>query len=205
MSAAAASLQTRESNTLISILAFVLFVVFILIVANFYFLNQAAEQQRRHLALITESQVLSQQIAKFANEAAAGNFDAFEELRETKQRIQTNLDSLTQGNPDTGLSQLPASVEDQRYQLDVETWQPIRTEVDKILARDELIVNLADTADAFAADIPLLQARLSEVAQVLATIGGVVPDRSVTSTRRSAVFLLRAANPDIHVGRDKVA
>ncbi|MDX1571457.1 MAG: methyl-accepting chemotaxis protein [Xanthomonadales bacterium] len=171
MSAAAGSIQTRESNTLISFLGVVLVLVFGAIIVNFYFLNKAAEQQRRHLSLITETQVMSQQIAKFANEAAGGNFDAFDELRETKTKIQNNLNSLTAGNPDIGLSPLPTAVEEERYQMVNTTWEPIREETDKILDRDELIVNLADTADAFAADIPLLQARLSEVAQVLANIG----------------------------------
>ena len=171
MSAAAGTLQTRESNTLISFFGVVLVLVFGGIIANFYFLNQAAEQQRRHLGLITETQVMSQQIAKFANEAAGGNFDAFDELRETKNKIQINLDYLTGGNADIGLSPLPQAVEDERYQLVNETWVPIRDEVDKILARDQLIVSLAETADQFAADIPLLQARLSEVAQVLVSIG----------------------------------
>lgn len=171
MSAAAASLQTRESNTLISILGIVLAVVFVGIFLNFFLLNQAAEQQRRHLALITETQVLSQQIAKFANEAAGGNFDAFEELRETEQRIDANLAALTQGDPTTGLSPLPQSVDEERRQLIDETWTGIRSDSEKILARADLIVNLADTADAFSADIPLLQARLSEVAQVLASVG----------------------------------
>lgn len=171
MSAAGGTIQTRESNTLISFLGVILVVVFVAIILNFYFLNQAAEQQRRHLSLITDTQVMSQQIAKFANEAAGGNFDAFDELRETKTKIQNNLNYLTEGNPDTGLTPLPQAVEDERYQMVQTTWEPIREEAENILARDELIVNLADTADEFAADIPLLQARLSEVAQVLANIG----------------------------------
>ncbi|MEM9301782.1 MAG: methyl-accepting chemotaxis protein [Pseudomonadota bacterium] len=171
MSAAGASLQSRESNTLVSALGIVLALVFGGIILNFYLLNQAAEQQRRHLGLITETQVLSQQIAKFANEAAGGNFDAFEELGQSKLRIDSNLGALTNGDPDTGLSELPSAVENERYQLDNDTWQPIRAEVDKILARDTLVVDLAETADNFAADIPLLQARLSEVSQVLASIG----------------------------------
>jgi twitching motility protein PilJ len=147
-----------------------LLIVFIGIGANFYLLNEANEQQRKHLSLITEVQVLSQQIAKYANEAAEGNFEAFEELRSTKVRIQNNLNSLEGGDETASLQALPSDVAEETYQLVTNTWVPIRTEADKILAASDLVVDLADTADQFSADIPLLQARLDEVAKVLADI-----------------------------------
>ena len=43
------------------------------------------------------------------SEAAGGNFDAFEELRSTKTRIQINLDKLTNGD-DSDALQSPARV-----------------------------------------------------------------------------------------------
>ena len=170
MSAAAGSFQTREGNTLISSLGGMLLLVGIGIGANFYFLNEAAIQERKHLSLITGTQVLSQQIAKFASEAASGNFDAFAELRSTKIKIQLNLGHLTEGNDLDALQPLPRAVEDQRIQLVVNTWEPIRVEAEKILAADKLVTDLSETVDQFSTDIPVLQARLDEVAKVLTDI-----------------------------------
>ena len=170
MSAAAGTFQTREGNPFVTFLVVVLLAVFGGIILNFYLLNEAQEQQRRHLSLITEIQVLSQQIAKFANEAAEGNFEAFEELRATKVRIQNNMNALDSGDQSAGLQALPEDVNEEKYQLINNTWTPIRNEADKILAASDLVTGLADTADQFSADIPLLQARLDEVAKVLADI-----------------------------------
>jgi twitching motility protein PilJ len=170
MSSAAGSFQTREGNTAITSLGLLLMVVGAVIGANFYLLNQAADQERKHLALITGTQVLSQQVSKFASEAAGGNFDAFEELRSTKTKIQINLDKLTEGDDSSNLQPLPSAVEDERYQLVVNTWDPIRIEADKILGAATLVTDLSETVTQFSADIPLLQARLDEVARVLTDI-----------------------------------
>lgn len=170
MSAAAGSFETREGNTAITTLGVLLLLVGAGIGFNFYFLNQAAVQERKHLSLITSTQVLSQQIAKFASEAAGGNFEAFEELRSTKTKIQINMDKLTNGDESDALQRLPNAVEEERYQLVVNTWEPILAEAEKILAADELVTNLSETVDQFSADVPLLQARLDEVAKVLTDI-----------------------------------
>jgi len=170
MSAAAKSLQSRDSSLVITVLAILLIIVFLGIVANFFFLNQDNDQQQRHFRLINEVQVLSQQIAKFSSEAAGGNFSAFEELLETRNKIQLNMNQLSEGDPDSGLRPLPVGVNEERINLTDSTWEPIKAQVNKILDRSELVTDLADTADQFAADIPLLQARLDEVAKVLADI-----------------------------------
>ena len=201
MSAAAGSLQTRDSNILIQVLGVLLVLLFGGLVANFYFLNQQAEQQQKHIEAITEVQVLSQQIAKFSNEAAGGNLDAFEELRETKARIQNELDNLSNGNTEMQMKELPSSVAEEQRSLSVDTWVPIREATDRILAREDLVLDLADTADQFAADIPLLQARLSEVAQVLANIGAR-PQQIywATSTLAIADRMLRRVNEILQGG-----
>ncbi|MDJ0653081.1 MAG: methyl-accepting chemotaxis protein [Xanthomonadales bacterium] len=172
MSAAAGTLQARETNTFLYVLAALLVAVFLGLILNFVFLNDAAEQQRRHLGLITETQVLSQQIAKFANEAAGGTFDAFDQLRETRDKIQRNLDQLTEGQPESGLSPLPSEqgVADARNRLVEETWTGISGEVRTILAASTVVTDLSQTVEQFSGDIPVLQGRLDEVAKVLRDI-----------------------------------
>ena len=51
-----------------------------LLVANTYFSGVRNEDDRQAITKATDVQVLSQQIATFAREAAGGNIDAFAEL-----------------------------------------------------------------------------------------------------------------------------
>ncbi len=171
MSAAAGTLQARESNTGLYLIGALLVAVILLLVANFVFLNQANEQQRRHLALITEVQVQSQQIAKLANEAAGGAFAAFDALRETRDKIQINLTTLTEGN-DAGVTALPKdeSLEQIRVKLVDSTWAGIKTDAQTILEAGGEVTDLAQVVGQFSREVPVMGERLDDVAKVLTDI-----------------------------------
>lgn len=164
MSTTPGSLQTKESNPLFIFLITILVVLILAVAYNFYALGKQVNQDREYIRLSTDVQVLSQKIAKFAGEAASGNLDAFDELRATTNRIQTSIDSLATG--DDVISPTPAGAQEELNKL-MNTWQPIRASVDSILARTDLVVDVADTADQFSADIPILQARMDEVVRIL--------------------------------------
>ncbi len=203
MSAAIGTIQARETNTFLYVLVFLLVLVFAALILNFFLLNEANDQERRHLSLVTETQVLSQQIAKFASEAAGGTFEAFDSLRETRTRISNNLQQLTDGEPESGLSPLPKAggVADARNKLVDETWAGIRAEVDKILAAATEVIALSETVNEFSLDIPLLQARMDEVAKVLADINAR-PQQIYMSASQLAVAdrMLRRVNEILQGG-----
>jgi hypothetical protein len=70
------------------VLLFILLVLLLGALAyNFFLLNQRNQQETQYLGLTTDIQVRAQQLAKAAGEAAVGNFDAFDELRETRDII----------------------------------------------------------------------------------------------------------------------
>ncbi|MFK7955898.1 MAG: methyl-accepting chemotaxis protein [Lysobacterales bacterium] len=171
MSAAAGTLQARESNTGLYLIGALLVAVILLLVANFVFLNQANEQQRRHLGLITEVQVQSQQIAKLANEAAGGAFAAFDELRETRDKIQINLTTLTEGN-DSGVTALPNDelLQQIRLRLVDTTWAGIRNDAQTILEAGGEVTDLAQVVGQFSREVPVMGERLDDVAKVLTDI-----------------------------------
>ncbi len=166
MSTVTGSLQTRETSGLIRVLVFFLVLAVIAVLVNFYFLAEKNNQDREYIRLSNEIQVLSQQIAKFAGEAASGNFDAFNELRFTQSVVEGNIKSLKTGNPELGILASPRYVQDQLDALET-VWAQIRTWSESILDRQELVVNLSDTAARFQTNIPLLQARTDEVVRTL--------------------------------------
>lgn len=140
---------------------------------NFFLLNQRNAQETQYLALTTEIQVRAQQLAKSAGEAAIGNFDAFDELGRTRDIITGAIDQLRNGNPETGLPPSPASVNDGLSTLEG-NWQRIEVEAERILSRSELVLDLADSAAAFATNIPQLQALSDEAVRVMIQTGSPV-------------------------------
>lgn len=161
-----------------------LFLVLVGLVAavsvNFFLLNQRNQQETQYLALTTEIQVRAQQLAKAAGEAAIGNFDAFDELGRTRNIIANALGQLRNGNPETGLPPSPASVNDNLATTE-QIWQNIEVEAERILSRDELVLDLADSAAAFATNIPQLQALSDEAVRLMIQTGTPVGQIYVAS------------------------
>jgi len=163
------STEQRVSST--QLLLFVLLVLLLGLVAyNFYLLNQRNVQETQYLSLTTEIQVRAQQLAKAAGESAVGNFDAFDELRDTRNSIDEAITRLRQGNPETGLPASPDSVNDSLATLE-EIWSGIDEFAAQILDRTDLVIELADSAQAFSTNIPQLQAQSDEVVRRMIETG----------------------------------
>lgn len=164
--------QTTEQRlSLPQALLFVLLVALLGLVAfNFYLLNQRNQQQTEYLALTTDIQVRAQQLAKAAGESAVGNFDAFDELRETRNSINSAISRLRNGNPVTGLPPSPESVENELATLE-DTWDQINEFSSRILDRTDLVIELADSSIAFSDNIPQLQAQSDEVVRRMIETG----------------------------------
>ena len=166
-SVAAPTTQQRQSST--QLLLFALIVALLGLVAyNFYLLNQRNQQETQYLALTTDIQVRAQQLAKAAGESALGNFDAFDELGETRNIINTAVNTLRRGRP--GLPPSPAQVNSSLSTLE-QTWQNVDGFTAQILERTDLVVELAESAAAFSTSIPRLQAQTDEVARRLIETG----------------------------------
>jgi len=140
------------------------------VAVNFFLLNQRNVQESQYLALTTEIQVRAQQLAKAAGEAAVGNFDAFDELAETRNTITDAIQQLRNGNPETALPPSPQLVNDSLATLE-QIWQGIDAEAERILTRSELVLDLADAAVAFSTNVPRLQALSDEAVQTMIRTG----------------------------------
>jgi twitching motility protein PilJ len=138
------------------------------LVANVLWGNIVNEQERAAVTRVTDVQVLSQQIATFARESAGGNADAFNELKATRDTIENNINALKNGDSAVSMQGYlnEAVVGDQIKKL-ADSWAPIRTAADTILGRQDLVLDMTQTAEDFNGRIPQLTQRMEEIVRAL--------------------------------------
>jgi twitching motility protein PilJ len=140
----------------------------LLLLANVLWGNRINEQERSATTLVSDVQVLSQQIATFAREAAGGNSDAFGELKSTRDTIENHINALKNGDPATGMpGYADASVVGEQINKLADAWAPIRAAADTILSRQDLVLDMTQTAQDFNARIPQLTQRMEEIVRAL--------------------------------------
>ncbi len=204
MSTRAGSVVTTQSTPGIRILLFLLVLSLAAVGFNFFWVAKKNDEDRQYIAFTSEIQVQSQQIAKFASEAAGGNLDAFEDLRRTRDRVQSNLDYLVNGRPETQLPASPPSVQESLVDVQ-QVWQPIREGTDQILDSRELVVEITNLAQQFQNTIPRLQARTDEVVGIL--VGSGAPPRQIYVASRQLVLadrMLRSVGEILQGGEGAV-
>src|SRR5918993_55255 len=103
MSTNARSFTDRLSNFGIGVWAIVLMVSLLLFGANFMYAAYLSGQENNARALTAELQVLSQQLAKYTQEAVDGNADAFTEFKATKSQIDSIVSALRSGSAAEGV------------------------------------------------------------------------------------------------------
>ncbi|MEZ5442278.1 MAG: type IV pili methyl-accepting chemotaxis transducer N-terminal domain-containing protein, partial [Lysobacterales bacterium] len=146
MSAAAGGIQQRESSTPIITILVALFIgALVVFAANFVQQVVRSTQDQRATALAADIQVKSQQLAKYAAEAADGRIEAFDELRQTQSLIATNLEQLSSGDPTTDVPPISANpeVEPALTQV-VSTWTEIAAASSNILAKEDIVLEMTD-------------------------------------------------------------
>ena len=151
--------------------AIVLIVSLAVLGANFIYAGYLGGREDKAKALTADLQVLSQQLAKYTQEAVDGNADAFVEFKATKSRIDSIVAALRtgssaegvdgyEGNPNAmGVSSALGKV--------IGTWQPMADAATSIEQNEDKVLNLADTAAQFTARVPRLAFQLDEVVRAL--------------------------------------
>jgi len=185
MSTRAGSVVTTQSTPGVRILLFLLVLSLAAVAFNFFWVAKKNDEDRQYIALTSEIQVQSQQIAKYATEAASGNLDSFQSLRVTRDQIQKNIDTLVNGNSNTNLPASPRTVQEDLVAVQ-QVWQPVRTSAQQILDSRDLIVEITNLAQEFRATIPRLQARTDEVVGILVQTNA--PPRQIYVASRQLVL-----------------
>ncbi len=173
----------KERSGMINFWIFLLVIALLALIANAVLSAKYSGEEGRARDRVADIRVLSQQVAKAAQDAASGGVDAFDELQSTRERIQSNLDALNRGGEDN-----PAyagdSVVGVPLQRLTDTWSPMNAAALRILESKELVLGLTDTAQQFAGNVPLIQAEMDEVVRAMGESGNVTFSQMSTAYRQ---------------------
>jgi len=125
---------------------------------------RAASDACNAIRQISRVQVLSQQLARVARDAADGNVDAFSSLKTTGDDIGKRLTLLKQGEPNAGAGAYLAGLDAACAQLSADAG--------KVLDGKQTIAGIAATADEINGKMPILNSRMDEVVKLVVERSG---------------------------------
>jgi len=129
----------------------------VLALANFLLSATTANRAQENITRASEMRVISQQIAKNALEAAAGNADAFELLDKSQKSFQSAWDDVKD-----------EPVSDPQAMARLQTlWDEVNANAGVILKGEDTVLDLHEVADTLAQTIPSLQAEYEGVVEIL--------------------------------------
>ena len=138
----------------------------------FYDLRQASIGTL-YIATVGKLRMLSQRLAKAAQQASQGNPDAFKQLRESRDEFAGHTHLLMNGGQVGGVT-LPASSEQVRPALEIlETrWKKNERKATLVLAEQSNLLNLSRAVRAINVSNPALQELADEIAALSVQSGG---------------------------------
>jgi len=133
-----------------------LIISLVFVAVTFSLLARNAQYEQEWISHATDVQVTSQQLAKSAGEAAAGNLDAFLELGTSRSTIAAAMGNLRSGSIDYRLPPTPGAVTMPMKQLN-QSWDRMSTNASSILEREKMILQLAMARKIIQDNIPGIQ------------------------------------------------
>jgi len=153
-------------NRSIPLLTVLVLVTIIAALIAFAYVSQIGEHGEQYFARVSEQQVLGQKIVKYGLEAAAGDQNAFQRLRESRDRFSNLVDELKNGAPRTGLPPSPSPVAEQLREVE-NRWLALRAYVDDILLNQDAILSIREFVEVINRAIPDLQGASEEAVRIL--------------------------------------
>ena len=193
MSISTGSMKDLGSNRKFLAVLFLLVLSVTLMALTFYVVAVNAKHDKEYIGLAGDQRVLSQQIAKYALSAAAGNRESFPVLQKYRDNFQQKMNYLKEGNPEPGM-ELPASGDEVKEELvAVEGhWNEFRKQVDVIFKGRDPILAVRDNARAINEMIPQLLADSDEVVSIL--VEGDAPPEQIYKASVQLMLNQRIAN-----------
>ena len=148
-----------------SVLFLVLGALFVFAIVDFALLYYQNVQDRKAVAYTTQIQVSSQQLAKYASEAASGNELAFQELKSTSDNIDAYVTALNKGDK-TGMPSYAATVTPDIANL-AKAWEQLQADAKKIIDNQAVVLTANTNAKDFIDKVSALNSRMSEVVNIL--------------------------------------
>jgi twitching motility protein PilJ len=167
VSTTAGAVRTERSGGANTILFVLLAVLFIFAIFDFVLLYIQGEHDRQAVGYTTKIQVASQQLAKYAAEAAGGNELAFQELESTRASIDGFVHALNDGDK----LGMPAYRNEPGVKTELEAlskaWAQLQTSAKKIIDNKDVVLNATTSAKDFTDKLSALNSRMSEVVNIL--------------------------------------
>ena len=135
-----------------------------------------------YIATVGKIRMLSQRLAKAAQQASQGNAAAFKQLRESRDEFAAALRLLVQGGV-AGQVSVPASPEDVREALstlEVE-WKKNERNAGLVIAEERNLVALGQSVRSINLNNPVLQELADEIAALSVQTGGSVRQNAITA------------------------
>jgi twitching motility protein PilJ len=163
---------------LLSGLPFLLGGMVLAIIAVIWFLvinAQRSERESKYIEQSSQLLMLSQRLAKDAREAVIGQPVAFKTLKDSRDRFDTIMNNLRNGNSDQNIQPSPPEAASQLDAV-VRLWAPkanegLRAQVDQILSQEKALFAMHDHVLAINQMSPLLLAVSDEIVELGGTTG----------------------------------
>ncbi|WP_281852227.1 methyl-accepting chemotaxis protein [Dyella sp. GSA-30] len=155
-------------------------------VLDFVLLTIKAGEDREAIGLTTQIQVLSQQTAKYALEAADGNVESFKELENNRNSIDSAVQRLNKGDSKGSMQAYAdnnASPTGRAVSALSTAWGQLDGDIGKILSNRALVLDSAQRASTLSRELPLLNSSMEQVVNILQQHGGSA-DQTYTSARQ---------------------
>jgi twitching motility protein PilJ len=165
-----------ERQYLITVSTLVIFLI--LAVATLIYNTVRVGRNAESVAISTEMQMLSQRIAKSAQQAALGNTDSFKQLNESEQRFDKSLKKLTNGGD--GLPASPLSVQPLLKEIN-KHWEPAEKAIYLIVQQEKKLVDLNRSVAAINTNNIQLLELAEQVAGLLTQSGAQLREVTIAS------------------------
>ncbi|TVO70837.1 methyl-accepting chemotaxis protein [Sedimenticola selenatireducens] len=156
------------SNKLVVVLSIGLLVTLLATLLAFANVAKWAANDEAYIVRSEEQRVVSQEIAKSALSAAAGNQAAFPQLRDSRDKFERLMAELKQGDPAINLPASPAPVSAQLREVE-NTWLELRQNADDILSNKDAILSVQEFIGVITEFMPQLQELSEQVVSDLVT------------------------------------
>jgi len=135
-----------------------------------------------YVATVGKIRMLSQRLAKAAQQSSQGNREAFKQLRDSRDEFAKSVKLLLVGGIASGVD-LPASPHAVRTQLDLldKEWQKTEKNAGQVIGEERNLVALGEAVRQINANNPALLELADEIAALSVQLGGSVRQNAITA------------------------
>ncbi|HLS87919.1 MAG TPA: methyl-accepting chemotaxis protein [Burkholderiales bacterium] len=136
-----------------------------------------------YIATVGKLRMLSQRIAKAAQQASQGNRDAFKQLRQSRDEFATLMKVLADGGTAPGGVALPATAGTARPALEAleREWRKSERNASVVVGEEKNLVSLGQAVRNINARTPAVQELADEIAALSAQAGGSSRQNAITA------------------------